>query len=75
MYEKLRRHLGKVVAGTALAVTGTAVMVAITLPGAAGADDAGGRATGSAQSDGAAGEKGPQGAPEPGRLAGVPPAG
>ncbi len=37
----MRRHLGKVVAGTAIAVAGTAVMVGITLPGTAGADDNG----------------------------------
>ncbi|MGW0767264.1 Tat pathway signal sequence domain protein [Streptomyces sp. NPDC002676] len=42
MREIVRRHLGKVVAGTALAVAGTAAMVAITLPGTAGADDTGG---------------------------------
>ncbi|MFG3042129.1 MULTISPECIES: Tat pathway signal sequence domain protein [unclassified Streptomyces] len=34
MYEIARRHLGKVVAGAAMAVTGTAVAVAIALPGA-----------------------------------------
>ncbi|MEU7390700.1 Tat pathway signal sequence domain protein [Streptomyces tanashiensis] len=39
MYEIARRHLGKVVAGAAMAVTGTAVAVAISLPGSAGADD------------------------------------
>ncbi|MFD7960574.1 Tat pathway signal sequence domain protein [Streptomyces zaomyceticus] len=39
MYEIARRHLGKVVAGAAMAVTGTAVAVAIGLPGSAGADD------------------------------------
>ncbi|MFI1659438.1 Tat pathway signal sequence domain protein [Streptomyces sp. NPDC020472] len=33
MYEIARRHLGKVVAGAAMAVTGTAVAVAIGLPG------------------------------------------
>jgi hypothetical protein len=38
----VRRHLGKVVAGTAIAVAATAVMVGITLPGTAGADDTGG---------------------------------
>jgi hypothetical protein len=31
--------LGKVVAGAGIAVAGTAMMVAITLPGSAGADD------------------------------------
>ncbi|GGJ21876.1 Tat pathway signal sequence domain protein [Streptomyces brasiliensis] len=39
MRESVHRHLGKVVAGAAVAVAGTAVMAAITLPGAAGADD------------------------------------
>jgi len=38
----VHRHLGKVVAGAAIAVAGTAVMVGITLPGTAGADDSGG---------------------------------
>ncbi|MER6466211.1 Tat pathway signal sequence domain protein [Streptomyces sp. NPDC001288] len=38
----VHRHLGKVVAGAGLAVAGTAVMVGITLPGTAGADDSGG---------------------------------
>ncbi|MFG2261871.1 Tat pathway signal sequence domain protein [Streptomyces sp. NPDC048720] len=42
MRETVHRHLGKVVAGAALAVAGTAVMVAVTLPGTAGADDTGG---------------------------------
>ncbi|GAB2716942.1 Tat pathway signal sequence domain protein [Streptomyces bullii] len=37
----VHRHLGKVVAGAAIAVAGTAVMVGITLPGTAGADDTG----------------------------------
>jgi len=47
----VHRHLGKVVAGTAIAVAGTAVMVAVTLPGTAGADESGGtgKAAGSAQ--------------------------
>ncbi|MCX4237174.1 Tat pathway signal sequence domain protein [Streptomyces ortus] len=41
----VHRHLGKVVAGAAIAVAGTAVMVGITLPGSAGADDSGGQGT------------------------------
>ncbi|MFF5955992.1 Tat pathway signal sequence domain protein [Streptomyces luteogriseus] len=45
----VHRHLGKMVAGTAIAVAGTAVMVAVTLPGTAGADDTGTRAGRSAQ--------------------------
>ncbi|MFJ7175013.1 Tat pathway signal sequence domain protein [Streptomyces massasporeus] len=44
MRKTVQRHLGKVVAGTAIAVAGTAVMVAVTLPGTAGADDSGARA-------------------------------
>ncbi|MFF0889400.1 Tat pathway signal sequence domain protein [Streptomyces sp. NPDC003456] len=39
MRSRVHRHLGKVVAGTAVAVAGTAVMIGITLPGTAGADD------------------------------------
>lgn len=41
MRKIVHRHLGKVVAGAAIAVAGTAVMVGITLPGTAGADDSG----------------------------------
>jgi len=41
----VRRHLGKVVAGTGIAVAGTALMVAVTLPGSAGADESGGTGT------------------------------
>ncbi|MFI1762621.1 Tat pathway signal sequence domain protein [Streptomyces sp. NPDC020800] len=48
MREIVHRHLGKVVAGAALAVAGTAVMIGITLPGTAGADESGG-ASGGAQ--------------------------
>jgi hypothetical protein len=42
----VHRHLGKMVAGAAVAVTGTAVMVGITLPGTAGADESGGTGDG-----------------------------
>ncbi|MEU6225429.1 Tat pathway signal sequence domain protein [Streptomyces sp. NPDC047042] len=42
MRKIVRRHLGKVVAGAGIAVAGTAVMVAVTLPGSAGADESGG---------------------------------
>lgn len=56
MRKTVHRHLGKVVAGTAIAVAGTAVMVAVTLPGTAGAEDTGTRAGRSAQQEaGAAG--------------------
>ncbi|PWI14665.1 Tat pathway signal sequence domain protein [Streptomyces sp. Act143] len=42
MREIVHRHLGKMVAGAAIAVVSTAVMVGITLPGTAGADETGG---------------------------------
>jgi hypothetical protein len=45
----VHRHLGKVVAGAAIAVAGTAAMVAVTLPGTAGADDSGGNKAGAQQ--------------------------
>ncbi|MFE9610040.1 Tat pathway signal sequence domain protein [Streptomyces sp. NPDC006012] len=53
MRDIVHRHLGKVVAGAAIAVAGTAVMTAITLPGTAGAGEtaggtAGGKAAGQA---------------------------
>ncbi|MEU6097207.1 Tat pathway signal sequence domain protein [Streptomyces sp. NPDC047079] len=50
----VRRHLGKVVAGAAIAVTGTAVMVGITLPGSVSAEESGGGGGGLAarQTDG-----------------------
>ncbi|MFF0561065.1 Tat pathway signal sequence domain protein [Streptomyces sp. NPDC004266] len=68
MYEIARRHLGKVVAGAAMAVTGTAVAVAIGLPGvsvgqtapgtvggtAAGGATGGGGGSGEADGTGAA---------------------
>ncbi|MGW0331011.1 Tat pathway signal sequence domain protein [Streptomyces sp. NPDC003011] len=51
----VHRHLGKVVAGAAVAVAGTAVMIGITLPGTAGAGE-----TGSTRTAGqAAGQTGP----------------
>ncbi|GHA19525.1 hypothetical protein GCM10010372_19080 [Streptomyces tauricus] len=66
----VHRHLGKVVAGAAIAVAGTAVMVGITLPGSAGADDSGGQGTGrTAQTAGQAQQQGQgqgQGAVRPG---------
>ncbi|MEU1864351.1 Tat pathway signal sequence domain protein [Streptomyces gardneri] len=57
MYEIARRHLGKVVAGAAMAVTGTAVAVAISLPGSAGANGVAGSA-GTAGGAGTAGTAG-----------------
>jgi hypothetical protein len=57
----VRRHLGKVVAGAAIAVTATAAMIAVTLPGTAGADATGGtgeRAAGQAAGEGTAGRAG-----------------
>ncbi|MFE1344195.1 Tat pathway signal sequence domain protein [Streptomyces sp. NPDC058757] len=63
MYEIVRRHLGKVVAGAAMAVTGTAVAVAISLPGTAGAEDTpSGRAAGGAGASGASAAGAPSGA-------------
>ena len=64
MRKIVHRHLGKVVAGTAIAVAGTAVMVGITLPGSAGADDSGGGQGGSGTSQ-QAGQQG-QAAAQPG---------
>ncbi|MGI5458966.1 Tat pathway signal sequence domain protein [Streptomyces sp. CA-249302] len=46
MREIVHRHLGKMVAGAAIAVAGTAVMIGITLPGTAGADESGGAGSG-----------------------------
>ncbi|MFB6896289.1 Tat pathway signal sequence domain protein [Streptomyces hydrogenans] len=62
MYEIVRRHLGKVVAGAAMAVTGTAVAVAISLPGTAGAEDTpAGRAAGPAAAPGTGAPSGARG--------------
>ncbi|MFD5252751.1 Tat pathway signal sequence domain protein [Streptomyces bobili] len=54
MRTTVRRHLGKVVAGAAVAVAATAAMIAITLPGTAGAE---GTAGGSGEKT-AAGQQG-----------------
>ncbi|MDX3089297.1 MULTISPECIES: Tat pathway signal sequence domain protein [Streptomyces] len=59
MRRKVHRHLGKVVAGAAIAVAGTAAMLAVTLPGSAGASGNGngnGAASGSPARAGAAGD-------------------
>ncbi|MGW7363810.1 Tat pathway signal sequence domain protein [Streptomyces sp. NPDC054841] len=74
MRNLVRRHLGKVVAGTAIAVTGTAVMVAITLPGTAGAEGGpGGRSAASGGRDpGTQGQGTGASAPEPGVVAAAP---
>lgn len=66
MRKIVHRHLGKVVAGAAIAVAGTAVMIGITLPGTAGADDdpAGGKSA-AGQSAAQAGQ-GADGAVAPG---------
>ncbi|MET9451512.1 Tat pathway signal sequence domain protein [Streptomyces cinerochromogenes] len=61
MREKVHRHLGKVLTGAALAAAGTAAMVAVTLPGTAGADDSGG-AGGGTRAAGQTGQ-GPDAAP------------
>ncbi|MFJ7070915.1 Tat pathway signal sequence domain protein [Streptomyces sp. NPDC101115] len=81
MYEIVRRHLGKVVAGAAMAVTGTAVAVAVALPGSAGADEApsGGSAAPGSTASGASGTPGAREgdgpAPGPATLASPPPEG
>lgn len=55
MHRTVRRHLGKLLAGAAIAVTGTAVMIGVTLPGPAGAaDDTRGGRTGTASAPGSA---------------------
>ncbi|MFJ4784866.1 Tat pathway signal sequence domain protein [Streptomyces sp. NPDC088794] len=64
MRNLVHRHLGKVVAGAAIAVAGTAVMIGITLPGTAGADESGdGKSGGGTQ---AAQQAGQDGAVQPG---------
>ncbi|MEV5319499.1 Tat pathway signal sequence domain protein [Streptomyces sp. NPDC052687] len=86
MRETVRRHLGKVVAGTGIAVAGTALMVGITLPGTAGAEDSAGgpgagRTAGQAVAGRAPGGPGGQGGPdgqtavEPGAVEEAPPEG
>ncbi|MFJ8077415.1 Tat pathway signal sequence domain protein [Streptomyces sp. NPDC096176] len=74
MRQLLRRHLGKLMAGAAIAVTGTAVMVGITLPGTAGADDSGRGKVAAAEAGGSreAGGSGPTDAPLPGVVADAP---
>jgi hypothetical protein len=52
----VHRHLGKVVAGAAIAVAGTAVMVGITLPGTAGADETDGSKAGRSAQQAAQGQ-------------------
>jgi hypothetical protein len=54
----VRRHLGKVVAGAAIAVAGTAVMVGVTLPSTAGADETGPQGTNQAALQAAQGQEG-----------------
>ncbi|MFD7875037.1 Tat pathway signal sequence domain protein [Streptomyces sp. NPDC059766] len=56
MREIVHRHLGKVVAGAAMAVVGTAVAAAITLPGTAGADETGAGKGGQSARQAAAGQ-------------------
>ncbi|WP_344499163.1 Tat pathway signal sequence domain protein [Streptomyces enissocaesilis] len=63
MNRTVRRHLGKVLAGAAIAVTGTAVMIGVTLPDPAGADDTRRGPAGAAAATGPApGERGDRGA-------------
>ncbi|MGW7381936.1 Tat pathway signal sequence domain protein [Streptomyces sp. NPDC054794] len=74
MRKIVHRHLGKVVAGAAIAVAGTAVMVGITLPGTAGADDSGGSGQ-NARSAQQAGQEQGQGGVRPGVVEQAPAAG
>ncbi|MFD9905271.1 Tat pathway signal sequence domain protein [Streptomyces sp. NPDC059063] len=64
----VRRHLGKVIAGGALAVAATAAMVAVTLPDQAGAEDSGKRSTavGSSRQDAVAPDGTVEDAPDEG---------
>ncbi|MFC8674779.1 Tat pathway signal sequence domain protein [Streptomyces sp. BK205] len=66
MRKIVHRHLGKVVAGAAIAVAGTAVMIGITLPGTAGADDDPAGATTAAGGSAAQAGAGRDGAVAPG---------
>ncbi|GGR96550.1 hypothetical protein GCM10010252_39050 [Streptomyces aureoverticillatus] len=68
MRKLVRRHLGKVVAGGAVAVAATAALLAVTLPEQAGADDSGDRSTtaGSARQDAVGREGVVEAAPEEG---------
>ncbi|MEV5311316.1 Tat pathway signal sequence domain protein [Streptomyces sp. NPDC052610] len=71
MRDTVRRHLGKVVAGTGIAVAGTALMMAITLPGTAGADDtAGGPASGRTTGQQAQGQSRAEGTQDEGAAVG-----
>lgn len=72
MHEVARRHLGKVLAGTAIAVTATAVAVAITLPGTAGAQDGPGAGTAASQGSGQDARGEGSRAPDPGVVAEAP---
>ncbi|MFI1504081.1 Tat pathway signal sequence domain protein [Streptomyces sp. NPDC020597] len=72
MRTTVRRHLGKVVAGTAIAVAATAVMVGITLPGTAGADDTAGGKNGQSAGQAADGRQGDAAAVRPGVVEDAP---
>ncbi|MFH8801390.1 Tat pathway signal sequence domain protein [Streptomyces sp. NPDC017936] len=72
MRTTVRRHLGKVVAGTAVAVAATAAMIAVTLPGTAGAEGTGG-GTGQAAGRSAGQQRAGQGAGQQGGSAAVEP--
>ncbi|WP_406006146.1 Tat pathway signal sequence domain protein [Streptomyces sp. NBC_00637] len=72
MRTTVRRHLGKVVAGTAIAVAATAVMVGITLPGTAGADDTGGGKNGQSTGQAAGRQPGDTAAVQPGVVEAAP---
>ncbi|MBQ1090424.1 Tat pathway signal sequence domain protein [Streptomyces sp. B93] len=68
MRTAVHRHLGKLVAGAAIAVAATAVMIGVTLPSTAGADDATGDVAAGQAARGEGGRQGQDGTAE------VPPA-
>ncbi|MEC4019212.1 Tat pathway signal sequence domain protein [Streptomyces sp. H27-D2] len=83
MRSLIRRHLGKLVAGSAIAVTSTAVMIGVTLPSDAVGDPSRGRG-GSSDTTSAQGRQGAQGEeagadraqrPRPGTVEEAPPQG
>ncbi|MCB5165595.1 Tat pathway signal sequence domain protein [Streptomyces bambusae] len=64
MHITVRRHLGKLLAGAAIAVTGTAVAIGVTLPGSADAAGSGRDGKGGANGTGAVTEAAGGGAPQ-----------
>lgn len=65
VYKMMHRHLGKVVAGAAIAVTATAVMVGVTLPSNASGQDKGAAAGREGGPQGSTAEQSQSGPPQP----------